>query len=197
MMNKSWRALIEQLRRHGFAISLGLCLLMMGAMALHVRSIPRASPEPIQLMQLNLTPAMASSELQHPPEPPLWPVSGREILTPYSATEPIYNKTLDYFSLHSGIDIRCEPGEVVRCAFEGTIIAARKDPMLGYLIEVRGDSGHIATYANLASIHVVSHGQKVARGDVIGSVGQSAESESLMKPHLHYSLLDQEGHWAL
>ena len=47
----------------------------------------------------------------------------------------------------------------------------------------------ISRYANLAENPGVVEGDRVAMGDVIGEVGETALAESKMEPHLHLEVL--------
>ena len=190
-----FRLIGDSVRRHGFALALGACLFMVGSAAYFARMgppTPATGAAPVVMVPETV------EQLKDVAEPPqlIWPVSGREILVPYSDKEPIYNKTLDLFTLHGGIDIVADMGEAVASACDGTVTAARRDPMLGYLIEITGEKGLVCRYANLTALSAVSAGQRVQEGDIIGSVGHSADGESLMKPHLHYAAF-RDGVWAL
>ena len=189
-----FRAIKDWVLRHGFGLALGACLLMVGGAAYFVRSAP-PTPAP-ETAPVVMTPQVVEqlSDVAGAPQF-TWPVSGHEILTPHSDSEPIYNKTLDLFALHHGVDILADMGEAVVSASDGTVTAARKDPMLGYLIEITGENGLVCRYANLTSLASVAAGQRVRQGDVIGSVGNSADGESLMKSHLHYEAF-RDGEWA-
>ncbi len=208
-MQKVWQKIAEWgrkmsglLSRSGFTIALTMCLVMIGGAAYLVRSgtgiptpaRPQATVSPVAMTPQSvdrLDDAVARDQLAL-----LWPVSGHTVLTPYSNTEPQYNKTLDLFTLHEGVDILCAPGEAVLSACDGTVTGAHMDPMLGYTIEIRRDDGLVARYANLVSVSSVKHGGRVQKGQVIGSVGATAEAESLMKPHLHFAAF-KDGKWAV
>ena len=198
-----WGKWLAKMRQWRFGLCLAGCLLLIGGAAFFVRSgtrVPTPSPPNAEIAPISMAANSVDSldeALSREPSAPLWPISGCEILAPYSDSMPQYNKTLDLFALHEGIDIASTPGEAVLCAFDGEICAARKDPMLGYLIEVRREDGMLARYANLTSLNAVAPGERVRSGQTIGSVGASADGEALMPPHLHYALFHADGRWAL
>ena len=76
--------------------------------------------------------------------------------------------------------VACADGEVVRCW---------RESLLGNVVEVRGEDGVIMRYGNLASLDQASEGMSVSAGDVLGAIGASAMSESLLEPHLHFEVL--------
>ncbi len=201
-MTEWGQRLMAMFRRGGFTIALTMCLVMIGGAAYLVRSgagAPTPAPPQATVSPVAMTPQSVDrldAVVAREQQALLWPVSGHEILMPYSHTEPLYNKTLDLFQLHEGVDILCAPGEAVMSACDGTVISVHVDPMLGCMIEVRRDDGLIARYANLTSLQSVKHGDRVTKGQIIGSVGATAEAESLMKPHLHYAAF-KDGKWAV
>ena len=64
-----------------------------------------------------------------------------------------------------------------------------RESLLGNVVEVRGEDGVIMRYGNLASLDQASEGMSVSAGDVLGAIGASAMSESLLEPHLHFEVL--------
>ena len=86
---------------------------------------------------------------------------------------------------HHGIDLAGPYGLDVHCTGEGTVTTAHVS-RYGYGKEVVVDHGYGFTsrYAHLQDIHV-KVGQKVKRGEVIGTLGNSGRSTG---PHLHYEV---------
>lgn len=89
---------------------------------------------------------------------------------------------------HLGIDIALPRGTPVLATAAGTIKELkRSDLQAGYgnYIEIEHDNKIMSRYAHLEDISV-RYGEKVAKGDVIGTVGTSGGS---IAPHLHYEIL--------
>jgi murein DD-endopeptidase MepM/ murein hydrolase activator NlpD len=87
-------------------------------------------------------------------------------------------------ALHSGVDLREEWGQPVRATAGGTIVTAGSAGGYGNMVEVDHGGGLSTRYGHLSSV-LVSAGQKVSPGAVIGKVGSTGRSTG---PHLHYEV---------
>ncbi|MDR3645368.1 MAG: M23 family metallopeptidase [Clostridia bacterium] len=111
-----------------------------------------------------------------------------EIITPFSNNDLAYNKTMDDWRVHNGIDIAAKAGTPVVADADGTVTSIKEDLLLGETVVISHGSGLTSTFANLTKQVTVKKGQKVSVGDILGCVGQTAQGESLLAPHLHYEL---------
>lgn len=118
---------------------------------------------------------------------PKMPVSG-DVIKIFSSS-PIYSETMDDWRSHEGLDIASLPGSSVSSIEKGTVIAVGKDPFLGAYIRIRHDGGFESLYANLHVETTVIENQAIAKGHIIGFVGETALSESKEEPHLHFELI--------
>lgn len=116
------------------------------------------------------------------------PVSGN-ITFDYSAEKLVYWKTLDEWRVHEGIDIAAAKGATVKAAADGVVSEIKHDPGYGIIVVIEHKNGLKTVYANLATDDVVSPNQKVAKGDVIGTVGTTAAFEASEPSHLHFEVL--------
>lgn len=116
------------------------------------------------------------------------PVSG-EIIRAFSVDALIYDKTMDDWRTHNGIDISCSEGDNVLAIADGKVERVYEDGLLGYVIILAHDDGTKSIYCNLAPNTTMADGMMVAAGDVIAQVGTSMKTESLMEPHLHLSVM--------
>ncbi len=91
---------------------------------------------------------------------------------------------------HPGIDYRARTGTPVLATAEGTVRQAGRNGGYGLMIEVVHGNGFKTRYAHLSKI-LVSRGQKVKRGEVIGLVGNTGHSTG---SHLHYEVLHRGVH---
>jgi murein DD-endopeptidase MepM/ murein hydrolase activator NlpD len=112
------------------------------------------------------------------------PVQG-DIIVDYHMNDLVYSKTLNEWSTHPGIDIAAKSGTDVKAALNGTVASAGKDAQMGNMIVLTHAGGGKTVYANLKDMKVKA-GDKVRAGDVIGTVGTSAISESEEVAHLHF-----------
>ncbi len=116
------------------------------------------------------------------------PLEGN-ILVDYAMDKLIYNKTLDEWRTHSGVDIAADQDEEVKAAADGKVIDVKKDPRLGYLIIIEHKGGVNTIYANLKEETDVNIGDSVKQGDVIGWVGRTAPFEYAEDSHLHFEVV--------
>ncbi len=117
----------------------------------------------------------------------IMPVEG-DLSQLYSMDHLSYNPTTRDWRTHDGIDICSGVGSEVRAAADGTVASIYDDEALGTTVTIRHDGGYLTRYANLDDTTLVSVGQTVAQGDVIGCVGTSALMEAGNTDHLHFEL---------
>ena len=127
-------------------------------------------------------------------EQPVFPVVG-SLMNPYSAGELVKSGTTGIWQTHNGIDIAAPLGTEVVCAADGTVTAIDRDALWGVCVSVLHDDGTVTRYCGLNEGLEVQAGQIMERGEVIGTVGGTAESESLLEPHLHFEVLRND-HYA-
>jgi murein DD-endopeptidase MepM/ murein hydrolase activator NlpD len=84
--------------------------------------------------------------------------------------------------LHTGIDLSAGAGTPIRAAEAGKVIMARTWGGYGRTVVIDHEGGLSTLYAHQSSI-LVSEGQRVGRGDVIGYVGCTGYCTG---PHLHF-----------
>lgn len=85
---------------------------------------------------------------------------------------------------HDGIDLAAPLGTPVKTAGEGTVLYAGEQPGYGRIAIVEHPGGLITLYAHNRDLRVKS-GQKVRRGQVIATVGESGRTSG---PHLHFEV---------
>lgn len=110
----------------------------------------------------------------------MWPVAGRVRSGFGWRIHPIFG----YNRFHSGIDIPASSGTIIKSADGGEVIHAGYDGGYGYSIMVYHGGGFATWYAHCSRI-LVSVGQRVERGQVIGLVGSTGWSTG---PHLHFEV---------
>jgi murein DD-endopeptidase MepM/ murein hydrolase activator NlpD len=85
---------------------------------------------------------------------------------------------------HKGVDIVAPNGTPVRAAADGLVTAAGRMAGYGTMIHLAHGYGLGTRYGHLSRV-LVTPGQRVKRGDVIGLVGSTGRSTG---PHLHYEV---------
>lgn len=90
-------------------------------------------------------------------------------------------------AFHSGIDIAHYVGTKVYATASGTV--TRRGAVSGYgnMVKVANGDRFVTVFGHLDKI-LVKRGQRIARGDVIGTMGNTGRSTG---PHLHYEIRDQ------
>jgi murein DD-endopeptidase MepM/ murein hydrolase activator NlpD len=131
-------------------------------------------------LESGLSPGFTGDWTELADAPSLWPLEGRVGSSFGQREDPINGEG----AFHSGIDIDAPIGSPVRAAADGDVTGAAM--VAGYGREIVLDHGHDVTtiYGHLSAMAVVP-GQHVARGQVIGYVGQSGRATG---PHLHYEV---------
>lgn len=89
-----------------------------------------------------------------------------------------------HLSLHEGIDISLSHGESIRSSGIGVVKSVGKNGTYGLLVDVEHSNRVVTRYAHLSKI-MVSEGDKIKVGDVIGLAGSTGRSTG---PHLHYEV---------
>lgn len=101
----------------------------------------------------------------------------------------IYSETLKEWVTHLGIDIKADKTTVVKAAEAGTVKSIKNDPRYGLTIVIDHGDGMQTVYANLLTSEFVVEGEKVEKGQSIGTVGNTAVFEIADEPHLHLEIL--------
>jgi murein DD-endopeptidase MepM/ murein hydrolase activator NlpD len=140
-------------------------------------SQPAASSAPAQSSQ-----SSAPSKIVY-----TMPVSGA-ILTQFSGDEPTYDQTMGDWRVHDGVDIAGAQGTPVKACAAGTVTQVKVDDMLGQEVVIDHGNGIVSTYANLTNQVTVKQGQHVDAGDTIGCIGNTAQAEIALAPHLHFEI---------
>jgi murein DD-endopeptidase MepM/ murein hydrolase activator NlpD len=91
---------------------------------------------------------------------------------------------------HSGLDYRARTGTPVVSTADGVVNFARRNGGFGLMIEINHENGFSTRYAHLSKL-LVTRGQKVKRGEIIGLVGNTGHSTG---SHLHYEVLFRKAH---
>lgn len=86
---------------------------------------------------------------------------------------------------HSGIDISNAQGTKIIAPANGRVATAAEKVYIGNLVVIDHGHGRATKYGHMKEI-LVTPGQEVKRGDVIGLVGNTGRSTG---PHLHYEVL--------
>ena len=93
---------------------------------------------------------------------------------------PIYG---DY-KFHPAVDFAVPQGTPIYATKSGTVTAATYNEYNGYYVAINHNDGYTSLYAHMTNF-VVSVGQTVSQGEVIGYVGSTGYSTG---PHMHFEI---------
>lgn len=119
---------------------------------------------------------------------PIMPITDGEVLSEFSNGELVKSSTSGIWQTHNGIDILAEVTTPVLAMTDGTIIKVYEDALLGICVTI-DHTDFTANYCNLDNGVLVVEGDKVEKGSIIGTVGNTAISESALESHLHLETL--------
>ncbi len=92
---------------------------------------------------------------------------------------------LGIWKMHTGVDLTAPRGTKIYAAGDGIVFkASGSGGGYGNIVKINHGFGYVTFYAHMYKIYV-RPGQRVKRGDVIGTVGSTGLSTS---PHLHYEV---------
>jgi murein DD-endopeptidase MepM/ murein hydrolase activator NlpD len=95
-------------------------------------------------------------------------------------TDPVNGKK----GFHSGVDMRGRNGQKIVATADGVVSKAFFNGSYGKYIEINHGNGYTTKFAHMKKL-LVKRGDKVKRGQSIGTVGSSGRSTG---PHLHYEV---------
>lgn len=116
------------------------------------------------------------------------PVEG-EIAKDFAIDNLVYSDTLQEWTTHTGIDIKADKTTVVKAAEAGTVKTIKNDPRYGLTIVIEHTNGFQTVYSNLLTSEFVVEGEKIKKGQSLGTVGNTAAFEIADEAHLHFEIL--------
>ncbi len=116
------------------------------------------------------------------------PVEG-EIVREFAKENLIFSETLQEWTTHNGVDIKADKTTVVKAAEAGTVKSIKNDPRYGLTVVIDHGNNFQTVYSNLLTSEFVIEGEKIEKGQSIGTVGNTAVFEIADEPHLHFEIL--------
>lgn len=117
----------------------------------------------------------ADHSSQHPARYFSWPVSHGVVSSGFGMRRG---------TMHDGVDIAAPVGTRIHAAGSGVVIYAGRLRGYGRVVIIRHDDHYVTVYAH-ESADLVSEGQQVARGQMIGEVGRSGRTTGA---NLHFEV---------
>ncbi len=142
------------------------------------------TPEPSANPNESANPTAAPVQMQKP-------VDG-EYLQDYAADKLVYNKTLQEWRTHKGIDIATEAGKEVVCPYTGTITDIKYDPRYGDTIVIDHGAGLTSVCCGVKPAEGVSVGRALEKGEALGNATGDVFCEKESGIHIHFEVM-QDG----
>lgn len=117
--------------------------------------------------------------------PAIQPIAIKDLTRFGSAYGWRMHPILGYPRKHNGVDLTAPRGTKIYASGDGLVYRADYAGGYGNCVRINHGYGYETRYAHMTEMFVRA-GQKVKRGDVIGTVGSTGLSTS---PHLHYEVL--------
>ena len=95
-----------------------------------------------------------------------------------------YHPIYGYYKFHPAVDFAVPQGTPIYATKSGTVTAATYNKYNGYYVAINHNDGYTSLYAHMTNF-VVSVGQTVSQGEVIGYVGSTGYSTG---PHMHFEI---------
>lgn len=93
---------------------------------------------------------------------------------------PVYNE----YRMHNGVDLACAQGTQIYASRSGQVTTATYGKDAGYYVSINHGDGFASVYMHMTH-YIVSAGEYVSQGQVIGYVGSTGASTG---PHLHFGI---------
>lgn len=120
------------------------------------------------------------------PNPYVAPISVAKYNMEYG--EIYKNQTVGWIYRHYAIDFNVEAGTEVCSMAEGTVTQVSYSKELGNLITVDHGNGLVSSYSYVEPVAGLGVGQKVKKGEKIGTVAEGYGSEHKDGTHLHFEI---------
>ncbi len=114
------------------------------------------------------------------------PVDG-VIKREYSMDKVVYYESLEVWKTHSGVDIVCAENSGVSSVLDGKVVGIYNDNTYGYSVVVESGE-YTCVYSSLDENVLVSIGNKIKMGDVLGYAGECA-AEKELGYHVHFEVM--------
>jgi len=105
----------------------------------------------------------------------------------FSVEKLVYNKTLNQWRTHNGVDVMGEKGQEVLAVYDGKVTGVEVTTLEGTIITIDHGQGLVAVYKGLQNA-TVEVDDTVEKGQKIGEIG-TMMTESLEGYHVHLEMM--------
>ena len=117
------------------------------------------------------------------------PVNGT-IIKEYVSAGVVYNQTLGVYTGHKAIDFAAEEGASVMACYNGVIESITSGKLEGTTLTIDHGNGLKTVYNSIEVDDAISVGNKVSKGDILGTVSTNNRKEYKDGAHLHFEVLE-------
>ena len=118
------------------------------------------------------------------------PVENATILTDYTATSVVFNKTLNVYTGHLAIDFAAEAGTAVKAVFDGVVESVETSYLTGTTVTIKHNDNLKTVYNSIEVDEKLTAGATIKQGDVIGTVSDNNKQEYKDGAHLHFEVYE-------
>lgn len=108
------------------------------------------------------------------------PINGRITSGFGKRVDPINKK----IAFHEGMDFKGQIGDEIYATADGVVLRAFRNGGYGNYVQIEHGNGYKTSFSHMKKI-LVKKGQKIKRGQVVGTIGTTGRSTG---PHLHYEI---------
>ncbi len=112
-----------------------------------------------------------------------------DVVGSFSDGELVKSPTTGSWQTHNGTDLAAEVGAEVYAVSNGEVTEITNDSIWGVTVVLNHHNGYVTRYCGLSDGLSVQQGDMLVSGDLIGTVGNTADIESAIAPHLHIEML--------
>jgi len=117
--------------------------------------------------------------------PAIQPISNKDLIQLYTTFGPRLHPVTGFWSDHLALDFSAKQGTPIYATGDGYVDYADGGTTYGNVVFINHGYGYQTRYAHMTKF-IVTKGQKIKRGQVIGYVGNTGLSKG---DHLHYEVL--------
>lgn len=116
------------------------------------------------------------------------PMNNAVVVKDYADDHLQYNNSMKRWEIHLSIDLASENNDVFSVA-DGVVASVDSNSLDGYIVTVEHQDGFVSVYSSLDEQLNVQAGEKVNKGQKLGTASDTATNESKDGGHLHFTLL--------
>lgn len=116
------------------------------------------------------------------------PMSNAVVVKDYADDRLRFNESLNRWEIHLVLDLSSENSSVYSIC-DGVVVSVESNSLDGFVVKIEHADGFESIYSSLSDDVKVKAGDKVTKGQQIGSASNTATNESKSGGHLHLMML--------